>query len=719
MAIQTVTSPIALDETLQATNSVLEDIRDAIGASSLIGDTDISEIADGTLTGAVAEFDTKLSGISDGATKTESSTINGNIKIDGTETQVYNDSEIKTELSTDTSEVEGNPISFNTLSAQNATECLIDLEPIQDLHGYDKPWVGGAGKNLLPMTVDGIKAASTSGTWSGNDYTRNGITFTIQTDSDNNVIGILVKGTASADAVLRISSTNLSSLPDGTYAANGCPSNGSLTSYRFRGLGALFGDIGQGAVFTKTSSTDSYAEIVISANYACPTNGLTFYPMIRLATVTDSTFAPYTNICPISGRTEIGILGCGKNLFDKSDIEQGAINDSTGENRSSTTTYRTIGYIKVKPNTTYSFSGLASNTYRVFFYSDFGYLGSQLFSEDTAYIFNANTTRIRVHAGVLDSLKDSFQIEESPSVTAYSPYTESNDLTISLGQTVYGGQLDVEGGKCTVEKVNIKGNELEFTKVSDGIFKSAIQDRKFGTNLFPIISSDYGTYTGANSTVANIASLVATYGNNVYVNGGSETFFIADSRFSDLIDFTTYIANVNICYELATPITIQLTPNEISLLKGVNNISTDGDKITLTYRTGEVATLGDLKKAVDDMSAKQHVYSTEEQVVGKWSDGKTLYERTFEYTLTTAISGSSSGELVDLVSLPNVNMKKMEGYTADGAYPLPFLSYSAVKGTQLCMLRYLSDYIKLYDVNTPWAVGNTFVITARYTKITD
>ena len=27
--------------------------------------------------------------------------------------------------------------------------CIVDIDPVQDLHGYDKPWVGGAGKNLF------------------------------------------------------------------------------------------------------------------------------------------------------------------------------------------------------------------------------------------------------------------------------------------------------------------------------------------------------------------------------------------------------------------------------------------------------------------------------------------------------------------------------------------------------------------------------------------
>jgi len=74
--MEIVTKPMALDETLQATNEILEDIKDSLANSSIVGDTDISEIADGTLTGAVAEFDgdisdinTTLEGLGDAATK--------------------------------------------------------------------------------------------------------------------------------------------------------------------------------------------------------------------------------------------------------------------------------------------------------------------------------------------------------------------------------------------------------------------------------------------------------------------------------------------------------------------------------------------------------------------------------------------------------------------------------------------------------------------------
>ena len=89
----------------------------------------------------------KLAGISVNANKVEASETNGNIQIDDVETQVYDDSDLQNKTSILTATAQGNPISFTTLSAQNAESAEIGIEPIQDLHGYSKPWVGGAGKN--------------------------------------------------------------------------------------------------------------------------------------------------------------------------------------------------------------------------------------------------------------------------------------------------------------------------------------------------------------------------------------------------------------------------------------------------------------------------------------------------------------------------------------------------------------------------------------------
>lgn len=197
----------------------------------------------------------------------------------------------------------GNPISLTGVAAAYAMGLSMTIEPIQDLHGYSKPWAGGGGKNLLPMTVDGIKAANTIGTWSGNTYTHRNVTFTILTDSDDNVIGIKATGTASGDSPSFYLAKNIS-LANGNYILNGCPANGSVPTYCMiaEWAGGDAKDLGSGISLSVSGNTID-VRIRIQQNYAITSGGITFYPMLRLSTETDSTFAPYSNICPISGLT--------------------------------------------------------------------------------------------------------------------------------------------------------------------------------------------------------------------------------------------------------------------------------------------------------------------------------------------------------------------------------------------------------------------------------
>ena len=208
-------------------------------------------------------------------------------------------------------EASGSLVSFNDGADLPMPSFVCDIDAAQDLHGYDAPWVGGAGKNKLPMTVDGIKANNTTGSWNGNTYTANGVTFKIQTDSNSNVLGITVDtngGTASADVTFYLSadSNRLFSLSQGTsyiLTADGATSN----------VGVRIGNstdalVGQAKPNPLTFTADSSNTARIGVNNGLSVSNITIKPMLRLATETDSTFAPYSNICPISGFTEANVV---------------------------------------------------------------------------------------------------------------------------------------------------------------------------------------------------------------------------------------------------------------------------------------------------------------------------------------------------------------------------------------------------------------------------
>lgn len=202
----------------------------------------------------------------------------------------------------------GNPIVVNAQGI-DAKELSVALEPIQDLHGYDKPWAGGAGKNKLPMTVSGIKAENTSGSWSDNDYTLNNVTFALQTDDDDNITGIKVNGTASATTVFYVTAYGKFLSANTNYTINGCTGGGSATykidiSVSTGPLATSYNGDGDNTPFTVANNTDYRVRIVVYSGVNL-SNKL-FYPMIRLS-AESATFAPYTNKCPISGRTETSV----------------------------------------------------------------------------------------------------------------------------------------------------------------------------------------------------------------------------------------------------------------------------------------------------------------------------------------------------------------------------------------------------------------------------
>jgi hypothetical protein len=183
----------------------------------------------------------------------------------------------------------------------------VSVEAWQDLHGYDHPWVGGDGKNKLPLTVDGIKSFNTSAMgyrWEGNSCAAYGITFTLLTDSGNNLIGIKATGTASNDATLYVYGSNTPTAAAIIYDnAMICTMglSGSPSTYRgviWKTVGEFLDD--QPVSITAGDTLYGFG-IRVHIGYAIPSSGIIFKPMVRLATESDDTFAPYSNICPISG----------------------------------------------------------------------------------------------------------------------------------------------------------------------------------------------------------------------------------------------------------------------------------------------------------------------------------------------------------------------------------------------------------------------------------
>lgn len=153
--------------------------------------------------------------------------------------------------------------------------------------------VSGESYNLLPYPY------KDSGT-----KTTGGITF-VETDGI-----ITANGTATGTNPYFIIKENWI-CPKGEYIISGCPSGGSASNYYIRVNNSTQGtqvgnEVGNGLKFT-TNGTDAYTILVIVSTNAKVEN-LTFYPMIRKASVKNDRYMPY-------GKGSVEVKSVGKNLL--------------------------------------------------------------------------------------------------------------------------------------------------------------------------------------------------------------------------------------------------------------------------------------------------------------------------------------------------------------------------------------------------------------------
>lgn len=132
--------------------------------------------------------------------------------------------------------------------------------------------VDEGAKNRLPFNdLAAIKSKNTDGTWNGNAYTWNGVTFTINSD-----FSITAEGTATGgNSVLVLSRTGGFSIEEGTWILSGCPEGGSGTTYNITIAGTV-SDTGNTAEFTAASAKLVRLYIVSGTTV----DNLVFKPMV-------------------------------------------------------------------------------------------------------------------------------------------------------------------------------------------------------------------------------------------------------------------------------------------------------------------------------------------------------------------------------------------------------------------------------------------------------
>lgn len=171
-------------------------------------------------------------------------------------------------------------------------------------------------------------------------------------------------------------------------------------------------------------------------------------------------------------------------------------------------------------------------------------------------------------------------------------------ITTNLGQTVYGGTLDVVSGVLTIDRgyAEFDGSSDENWSEWDGafVFQGALANIKklntiSSTDL--VVIADRFVSMGVNfrSYVIGKNAVVKVLGNNSYIS-------VDPTDYADVNAFKTSLASdpMQIVYELATPTEIQLTPTEVKTLLGSNNIWSESGTVEVEYRADSTLAYNEL-----------------------------------------------------------------------------------------------------------------------------
>jgi hypothetical protein len=175
-------------------------------------------------------------------------------------------------------------------------------------------------------------------------------------------------------------------------------------------------------------------------------------------------------------------------------------------------------------------------------------------------------------------------VGNTATATDYEQYQgDTYSVTFSDQGTVYGGTFDfVTGdGEITMLSYDLAGRTWTMETIGDNTVFScnAISTKALNYNFLCNKYKNAGTYR------SNLQNGECGCFNNA---GGRNRISICDNAYSTVADFVASIADIQVVYELATPQTFTLSPQQIETLLGENNVWSDAGEISkLVYRSNQ------------------------------------------------------------------------------------------------------------------------------------
>ena len=491
----------------------------------------------------------------------------------------------------------GSVVSFDN-GADNLPleELIVDINPVQDLHGYDHPWIGGCGNNLWggkKMADDIINVLS------GAIINETANTISIPIGIEVEVVltnNITFKENTRYTYILSQTDTSSSNAnlmfvyTDGTNdrTLNRYMQAGANVSAEGKTVAGIMGRYYSGTTVIKYEESGLFEGIL-----------------------TVDAFEPYENICPITGWTGMNVQKYGKNFFDNS-VQMTKI-DCYSMSGSLTSHY---GYEVQLPSGEYIISYVDESFIPWIFINivneDGSWIDTKRLTGNTGVKYTptitlANNQYLKIFVGsgaelVLQGKQ--IQIEQGSVVTDYEPYIgETISINWELeGGTVYKGNLDVLNGILTVNWAVVNITSIE-TIASDNYIKSDSVDGFITNNqIYP--QTGYNTHD--EDSISDKLKLITDSGiwskvgvpntfqinlNQIHLNISNTLLGITDytqeTRETAKIKLNAYLTENPIKVMIPIrPITYQLNKYRINSFLGQNNIFTNinSKNILVTYK---------------------------------------------------------------------------------------------------------------------------------------
>ena len=570
-------------------------------------------------------------------------------------------------------EVSGDIVEFNALEAGvPLKEIIVTIDPIQDLHGYDHPWPGGAGKNLLDISkcigsggstlvLDGNEFVLTceNVTWGSNSMVR---------DSKINFkAGVSYVFSAYCTVLTRDSNYQSPKLSV-RNETNNMKATANLPSTDNTEQRISF-------VYTPTEDFIGYLSVVITGSTAGSASVKVRNPMVEIGSaVTD--YEPYENICPISGWTGLAgkrtggnvasidsFYASGTNTQITKDPTSGsiAIVNTSAARYCGTSAWRE-GIIALRPFpkgaytvsfditgtiTTGWIAGTRSTGTNVFDGTErvgFSSPGHYSFTFDSSawtYDKYLSISRDGNETSDLNVTISNFTIVPGAAEGSFEPYVSQN-ISInwqSQAGEVYGGYVDVISGKLTVNYrygyFGPAGSGAPYIISGDPISTYpetyVYYDSTIGNAIVPNETNDITDAICSHLPSISRTLAGATYkkiGVFQFHSGNTNQFRIVFPReeqfstneklnewFQAQITAQTPFA---VCFPLKETIEYQLTPQEIITLLGKNILWINNSSVKVVYTNGLISKINKKISQLSQRTAQMDQIAVIDNKVDNW-----------------------------------------------------------------------------------------------------